>query len=88
MSTGRAWPAVAFGPNGKLYVTGGYNASGYVKSVTVYNTVTGTWSRGSKLPFAVYQHAAVAQSAGIVVLGGCGGAECPSNQAILLPVSP
>jgi hypothetical protein len=87
MPTGRAWPAVAFGPNGELYVAGGYNASGYLKSASVFNTATQTWARGPKLPFAEYQQAAVETGAGIVVLGGCGESTCPSDQAILYPVS-
>lgn len=92
MSKGRAWPAVAFGPKGKLYVTGGYHAKGTLKTVSIYRASDRTWSSGPSLPFAEYQQAAVADSSGVVVLGGCGGSlgtsTCPSNQAILLPLSP
>jgi N-acetylneuraminic acid mutarotase len=91
MSKGRAWPAVAFGPKGKLYVAGGYHTKGVLSTVSIYHASTSTWSSGSSLPFAEYQQAAVAASSGIVVLGGCGGdagtPNCPSNQAILLPLS-
>ena len=87
MPIGRGWPAVALGRHGKLYVAGGYNAKSFMKSVLVYDIHTGSWSKGPSLPFAEYQQAAVSDAAGIVVLGGCGGAAgtstCPSNQAIL-----
>lgn len=87
----RAWPAAVFGPNGNLYVMGGYNSHGQLASTWKYATKSGKWSKVAQLPFAEYQAAAVSGSAGVVLLGGCGGhgggsAKCPSDQALLLPL--
>jgi N-acetylneuraminic acid mutarotase len=90
MPKGVGWPAVALASKGRIYVAGGYNAKGFVKSVFIYKSRSGSWVKAPSLPFGEYQQDAVSDSAGVVVLGGCGGPaatpKCPSKQAILHPV--
>jgi hypothetical protein len=55
---------------GRTYVTGGFNVEGSLSSVEKYTPSSDSWSNGAPLPYAKYQHAAVAVGSSIYVLGG------------------
>ena len=63
LPSARAWPSGAAVISGKIYVTGGVNASGIpTKTLYVYNPTTNTWSTKAPLPVASARGAAVALS--------------------------
>ncbi len=86
----RAWAASAWGADGRLYVVGGYNEHGTVASGYAYAPRHKVWTHIPPLPLAMYQHEAVAQKSGIIVLGGCAGGGgtqyCPASKGFKLAV--
>ena len=63
--------AAAAGPNGLLYVFGGYNGSSDLNTVQAYNPSTNTWTTEASMPTASYDLAAAAGANGLLyVFGG------------------
>jgi len=73
MPTGTALAASCKGPDGRLYVFGGYNHSigGYTYFTQIYDPETDSWSNGSNSPEPIGDGTAIALPDGrIVILGG------------------
>jgi N-acetylneuraminic acid mutarotase len=58
--------------NGKIYVAGGYDETTgkYVSALQIFDTATGTWTRGRNLPQPLSQGSVVAVSGKLWVIGG------------------
>src|SRR5215470_18333465 len=73
MPTGRAWPAAAAGPDGIIYVIGGYDDTGDLNVLESYDPKSGQWTRLAPMPTA---RAALAAATGldgrIYAIGGEG----------------
>jgi N-acetylneuraminic acid mutarotase len=52
MPTARAFFGAVLGSDGRIYVVGGYNDSGYLSTVEVYDPSTNTWSTTAPLHIA------------------------------------
>jgi N-acetylneuraminic acid mutarotase len=71
----RAFPSGAVVINGKIYVSGGLNASGIAtKTLYVYNPTTNSWSTKAPLPIASARGAAVALGGKLWVVTPAAGA--------------
>ncbi|ANE51437.1 kelch repeat-containing protein [Flavisolibacter tropicus] len=61
----------AVAANGRIYVFGGYNSTGLLNSLEIYNPVTNTWTAGAPMPGAARGVAATLGTDGsIYVFGG------------------
>lgn len=56
--------------SGKVLVVGGYNASGFLSSATVYEPGTGTWTAVASMPAGRQAHTATVLSNGKVLVAG------------------
>lgn len=73
MPTARFGASATLGPDGKIYVIGGHDGSGYSNKVEVFDPSTNTWTTAADLPTARYAATAVTSIGGhIYVIGGFG----------------
>lgn len=68
--TARAQAAIAADTAGKIYLLGGYDGGSAFNTVSIYDTVTDTWSTGPAMPQATRGAAAVYYDNQIYVVGG------------------
>ena len=74
-STGAPVPVPVVGPaaavlSGEIYLVGGYNSTGSLADVQIYNPTTNTWSTGPSLPTATDTGAAAVVSNVLYFIGG------------------
>ncbi len=74
-STGAPVPVPVVGPaaavlSGEIYLVGGYNSTGSLADVQIYNPTTNTWSAGPSLPTATDTGAAAVVSNVLYFIGG------------------
>ncbi|RKH18807.1 hypothetical protein D7V77_33520 [Corallococcus sp. CA041A] len=71
MAEARKYHAGVVLPSGKVLVTGGYNASGYLSSSTLFDPATGAWTAAASMPEARQIHAMTPLPSGkVLVVGG------------------
>ncbi|NRD53614.1 Kelch repeat-containing protein, partial [Corallococcus exiguus] len=71
MAEARKYHAGVVLPSGKVLVTGGYNASGYLSSSTLFDPATGAWTAAAPMPEARQSHALTLLPSGkVLVVGG------------------
>ncbi|WP_309888461.1 kelch repeat-containing protein, partial [Archangium sp.] len=70
MAEARKYHAGVVLPSGKVLVAGGYNASGYLSSATVYEPGTGSWTAVAAMPEARQAHTATVLNTGKVLVAG------------------
>ncbi len=81
MADAREKPEVAF-VNGKLYVVGGWSASGYPDDkLEIYDPATNSWSTGAPVPFALAAGVGVSLNGQFYVIGGCDNVSCGYDYA-------
>src|SRR6516164_2621961 len=73
MPTGRAWPAAATGPDGIIYVVGGYDDTGDLNVLESYDPKSRQWTTLAPMPTARSALAAATGLDGrIYAIGGVG----------------
>lgn len=81
MADAREKPEAAF-VNDKLYVVGGWSASGYPDDkLEIYDPDTNSWSTGASVPFALAAGAGVSLNGQFYVIGGCDNVSCGYDYA-------
>jgi N-acetylneuraminic acid mutarotase len=71
MATGRSSPGAVTGPDGRIYVIGGYNHGIAQSANEAFDTTTNTWTTVASLPTARYNFAiATAPNGRIYAIGG------------------
>ena len=70
MAEARKYHAGVVLNSGKVLVVGGYNASGYLSSATVYEPGSGIWTAVAAMPEARQAHTATVLSNGKVLVAG------------------
>jgi hypothetical protein len=70
MPTARAFFGAVLGSDGRIYVIGGYNDSGYLSAVDAYDPSTTTWSAVAPLEIARAGLAVASVNNRILAIGG------------------
>jgi N-acetylneuraminic acid mutarotase len=70
MSTARAFFEAALGSDGRIYVVGGYNDSGYLSAVKVYDPSANAWSASAPLEIARPGLAVASVGNRVLAIGG------------------
>jgi N-acetylneuraminic acid mutarotase len=70
MPTARAGHGVV-SCNGKIYVIGGYNNSGFLDTVEAYDPISDKWETKAPLPYGIAEFGICAIGNEIYVIGGC-----------------
>jgi N-acetylneuraminic acid mutarotase len=70
MPTARAFFGAVLGSDGRIYVVGGYNDSGYLSAVHAYDPSTNTWSATAPLQIARADLAVASVGNRLLAIGG------------------